>query len=239
MRREADRYLVRDPTFGDEVWLSRRAVDDETSGNFLIRSGALGPGWRTLSEAEGQAIWGSGYSAVQNPQYQGPVPCECPSCPMASYGLQQMLVALYVEDTPVSYTPPRGPAVQFTVSYNEREVFQPQNFYYSNLGAKWTFGWISYVEDDPETVGQTVNVYLRGGGQETYTGYNPVTQSYAPSFRTQALLTRVADGGSPLGYHYEKRLSNGSVEVFAQPDGSLAFPRRCSSPSSGTRRGNP
>jgi hypothetical protein len=60
-----------------------------------------------------------------------------------------MMVSLNITDTPVGYSPPRGPRADFLVTYNQRESFQPGNFAYSNLGPKRTFDWLSYVEDDP------------------------------------------------------------------------------------------
>jgi hypothetical protein len=37
-----------------------------------------------------------------------------------------MVVSLNILDTPVWYTPPRGPAPRFTVTYSQREAHQPQ-----------------------------------------------------------------------------------------------------------------
>jgi len=44
-----------------------------------------------------------------------------------------MLVSLNINDKPVGYSPPVGPAVRFMVRYNQREAYQPSNFAYSNL----------------------------------------------------------------------------------------------------------
>src|SRR5262249_51211367 len=53
LRREGDRYLLEDPTFGNTVWATRQALDQETSGYFLIPSGPLPKGWRTVEVKEG------------------------------------------------------------------------------------------------------------------------------------------------------------------------------------------
>ena len=68
---------------------------------------------------------------------------------MAVPSVHLMLVSLNIVDEPVGYAPPAGPAVRFTVRYNQRDAFQPANFMYSNLGPKWTFDWLSYITDDP------------------------------------------------------------------------------------------
>lgn len=37
VKEENGRYLIQDATFGEEIWVSRRALDDETSGYMLVR----------------------------------------------------------------------------------------------------------------------------------------------------------------------------------------------------------
>src|SRR2546422_2392076 len=62
---------------------------------------------------------------------------DCPSCHgMARYSVHSMLVSLNIQDTPLSYSPPRGHAIDFTVTYNQKESQQPATFNYSNLGPK-------------------------------------------------------------------------------------------------------
>ena len=56
-----------------------------------------------------------------------------------------MLVSLNINDEPVGYAPPVGPPVKFMVRYNQRDMGQPGNFLYSNLGPKWTFDWLSVM----------------------------------------------------------------------------------------------
>ncbi len=223
LRQEGGKYLLKDPTFDTEMWVSQKAVDDEASGYFLIQAGTLSAGWKPVSADEGDTVWGKGSPSGINQQWSGPPSTtSCP--PMAVYAFQRLLAALYVMDAPVGYSPPIGPPIEFRVSYNQRDVFQPQLFYYSNLGPKWTFDWISYVEDDPDTPAQTVNVYLRGGGQDTHKAYDPATGTFAPGFRTHAVMTRLADPGGAVSY--QRELPDGSKEIFSQPDGSFAFPRK-------------
>jgi hypothetical protein len=111
---------------------------------------------------------------------------------LALASIKQMLVSLTLTDTPIWYTPPKGPAVEFTAWYNQREAFQPQTFSYSNLGQKWTFNWLSYITDDPTNASAPIETYMRGSGVDKSTGYSPSTQSYAPTVRYQAIVTRTA-----------------------------------------------
>src|SRR4029453_16695899 len=45
VRQEGDRFLIQDPTFGEDLWLTRKALDDETSGYYVIPQGPLPSGW--------------------------------------------------------------------------------------------------------------------------------------------------------------------------------------------------
>src|SRR5260370_1095847 len=139
---------------------------------------------------------------------------------MATYTAHAMLASLNIEDTPIRYTPPRGPAINFTVTYNQRESQQPQTFSYANLGPKWTFNWLSYVTDDPGNTSANATVYVPGGGVEVYSGFDSVSQSYQPDPQSHAVLVRTAPAT------YEKRFPDGSKQVFSLSDGSSSFPRK-------------
>ena len=88
-------------------------------------------------------------------------------------------VSLSLTDTPVGYIPPVGPAVQFTVRYRQRDNQFSSTFNYSNFGLKWTFDWLAYIVDDPATPQADVTYYMRGGGNRTFTGFDPTTQTFA------------------------------------------------------------
>lgn len=111
-----------------------------------------------------------GWNLKPNDVKQGGDACPA-SFGMARYAAHSMLASLNVEDTPIWYSPPRGPAIPFTVTYNHREIKQPQSFTYSNLGPKWTFNWLSFVTDDPNNLAANAALYRGGGGSEIYTGF--------------------------------------------------------------------
>ena len=106
-------------------------------------------------------------------------------------------------------------------------------FTYSNLGPKWTFDWMSYIEDDPGDSRATVFLYPRGGGQETY-GYDDDLGVYERHIRTRGDLERISD--DPIAYRL--RLPDGSTETYAYPDGASSFPRRVFLTESMDARGN-
>jgi RHS repeat-associated protein len=227
-----ERYLVQDPTFGGELWVSRKALDEEASGYVLVPQGPLPARWRPVSAEESATVWGKGYTYDNNNQYQtstevtqggsaGGPPGTCE--PMAQYRIHSMIVALNITDEPVGYSPPVGGSVAFQVSYHQREVFQPQVPAYGNLGPKWTYDWLAFVEDnpDPTHLNDPVNAYLRLGGQETY-AVNPATGLYAPHARSRAVVVRTSQ--TPITY--ERRLPDGSIELYAQSDNAPAVPRK-------------
>src|SRR5436190_293639 len=147
---------------------------------------------------------------------------QCPETapdPMARYSVHSMLVSLNIEDRPLRYTPPRGPAIDFIVTYNQKEGQQPAVFHYSNLGPKWTFGWLSYITDDPSAQLATTAVYVPGGGAEIF-AFDYSTQTFQTDPQSHAALVKT--GASS----YERRLPDGSKQVFAITDGAVSYPRR-------------
>src|SRR6266852_2688468 len=190
VKEENGRYLIQDPTLppatSGEQWLSPEVLDSEGSGYYLVPQGPLPDGWSPVNEAEGSAIWGRGPTQNNVDYATGEGQTKAGLCPpsdqnkakgMAQYSLLAMLVGLTITDTPVSYNPPRGPPINFRVTYSQREAYQPALFNYSNLGPKWTFNLMSYITDDPNNPNANISLYLRGGGSEFYTNFNPTTQS--------------------------------------------------------------
>jgi len=221
VQKQGSRYLLQDPTFGEELWISKDAIGDESSGAFLIPGSKPPAGWRTLNDDEATGIWGKGLSNGPDTNAWGPpTNCNCPPG-MAGYSLHKLTTNIQISDHPIQIHSAVGPSVDFTLSYNNREVFQPQIPYYGNFGSKWTHSLFAWIEDDPNNANQTLHYYRRGGGREPHL-YNAGTGQFSPHFQTRAVVTRVSS--NPI--RYERKASDGSVEVFAQPDGGFAFPRK-------------
>jgi RHS repeat-associated protein len=222
VRQEGDRYLLQDPTFGNDVWVTREALETETSGYYLIPHGELAHGWRAVEAQEGETVWGKGQTADNDPGPHGPNDPASPTgpCPkgMAVSRVHLMLVSLNINDEPVGYAPPVGPAVRFMVRYNQRDAFQPSNFSYSNLGPKWTFDWLSYITSNPNS--GNVTYYIMGGGTRTFSNFDGIAQTYPFHQFDQTKLSRI----SPDTY---KMLSpDGTQKVFSKSDGSLGTMRK-------------
>jgi RHS repeat-associated protein len=221
VRREGDRYLLQDPTFGNSSWATKQALEAETSGYFLIPPGPLPKGWRTVDAAESGTIWGKGQTGGNDPKNTTPndprtasQPCSFNQPPMAVPSILLMLVSLNLVDEPVGYSPPVGPVVRFTVRYNHRDAFQPANFTYSNFGPKWTSDWISYITDSPDHSTNAVYYYARGGGTRSFPN-GPGYEKY-----DQTLLRQL----TPDSYELVSR--DGSKLIFSKSDGSTGSSRK-------------
>lgn len=55
---------------------------------------------------------------------------------MPTYSVNPMLIGLVLHDTPLSYRPPKGPAIDFQITYNQKDTDQPSSFTFGNLGPK-------------------------------------------------------------------------------------------------------
>jgi RHS repeat-associated protein len=196
---------------------------------FVVPSELAAVGDAPLTPEDAANTWGRGYapqtdprgSTVRNPHTPGTCPTN--SCfGMLGYRIDLMMVSVRLEDTPLRYAPPVGPGVDLTIGYNQRESHQPATFTYTNLGPKWTLNWLSYVVDDPTIPSAPAGVFLPGGGQDPFGGYNGSTGAYAQDTRTRTTLMRVSS--DPV--RYERHQPDGSIEVFGQTDGAVGSARR-------------
>jgi RHS repeat-associated protein len=219
-------YHLKDPTFGTDLWVSRAALESEGSGYFLIPKTGSAAGLRRVSMDEAAGIRGMGntgsnMASATRPGDDKAKPGGC-NQGMCGYNFTEMVVSLNLNDTPVGYAPPIGPAVFATLTYNQREAGQPANFSYFNVGPKWTLNWLSFIQDDPAVPGASVSRYVAGGGSVSYAGYNSGTGAFTADRKDGSVLVRTQ--ANPITY--ERRLADGGVEVYAQANGAGSYPRR-------------
>lgn len=207
------------------MFLSTKAVDTQSDSYFLIPAEkAANPpaGWSVISEDEAKNVWGKGVAGQRFPNVTGPdAPHSCmnshlcyPECDkkgMAKASALSMNATLNIQDTPLSYSPPVGPNMDFHLNYAHLEAAQPTTFTFTNLGQNWTFNWLSYLTVDPTSSVATVRI--RGGGSEVFTP-NGTTGLYPPDFMSQATLVSMGGGV------YQRQLADGAIEVFNQADTS-------------------
>jgi YD repeat-containing protein len=216
-------YLLQDPTFQNDTWVSPRALEAETTGYFLVPPGPLPAGWRPVSADEGARVWGKGQIALKDQTsttpYDYKAPCTPPMPGMAVATVSMMLCSLNIQDNPVGYLPPVGPAIRFVATYNQYESGQPANFSYSNLGQKWTFNWLAYLTDDPGNPYADVTYYTDGGGTLSFTDFDAISNSFAPETKSQTILTRTSSNS------YALLFPDGSKSIFALPTASSGTSR--------------
>jgi YD repeat-containing protein len=204
-------------------------------------------GWREIASVEAGNVWGKGSTngnppgipGAQDPQADPgnspgpdsppggpdspqPSPPQPPqNCPMCSYNIGESTVSLTLSDTPVGYSPPIGPSAKTQISYNQRADSQPANFSFFNVSQKWTLNWLSYVTDDPTNPGASVSRYIAGGGAYYYSGYQGGTGQFTAQNNDGSILVLASQ--TPVTYR--RQMGDGSVEVYAQSDGSAGYPR--------------
>jgi YD repeat-containing protein len=242
------RYRLDDPAFGYSVWMSAEVLAAETSALAFVPGAEVPEGWRDAGEREASEVRGRS-CPPGGPDNEGPC-ANCgpagagggggggnrgnggggPNYGMPGYWFSTINAGLMISDVPLSYRPPRGPAVEFGLVYSSRDLLLPQTFTFGNLGAGWFGDWLSYAEEQPASCGiifngcapERVSVLLRSGGLEQYMGAPDTNGAYPTHYRQRATLYRVSS--SPI--RYERRLADGTVEVFGLADTAPAGQRR-------------
>lgn len=239
------RFHIRDSVFdGSDMWVTQAALDEETTGYFLVPKDVTGdPGWQQLGASDALKVWGKGPTSAtrigdagdpnaSDPDPDSPLPNSpwlglsrpgsSGECPLCVYNIKESSVSVSLSDTPVGYEPPIGPSMKVRISYNQREDSQPQNFNFYNVSPKWSLNWLSYVTDDPTNAGANVSRFLSGGGSFVYKGFDAGTRRFAAQDDDGSILVLASQ--APV--EYRRLLRDGSVEIYTQSDGATAYPRR-------------
>jgi YD repeat-containing protein len=232
IKRVGDAVVVQDPTFGLDSFIPGAAVDAESSGFFLVPEGSLPKGWSAVTASESAAVWGKG--AVP-PSGNPPPPCvaptldpckkkTCSSPGMATYDVDPSRINLLLHDTPLSYVPPRGPAVDFTIHYSAREVPESAVAEHTHLGPKWNVNFLSYLVDNVARplattgsgsgpiYGTQATVYGPGGGSLRFVMPDTANAVSSGHRLTRSTLSRQGDSG------YELQNPDGSKRVYGLPN---------------------
>jgi hypothetical protein len=128
---------------------------------------------------------------------------------MATANAFSLQATLNIQDHPLGYQPPVGPAIDFKANYNHLEANMPTSFTFTNLGQDWTFNWVSYL-----TVSAgTATLRLPGGGSETYT-VAALNVPSTPDPLSQAVLVNTGTNA------FQRIMPDGSMLVYNQADTS-------------------
>ncbi|HTB81290.1 MAG TPA: RHS repeat-associated core domain-containing protein [Opitutaceae bacterium] len=239
---------LEDPTFGKPYTASTAALDAEASGYFLIPAGPLPPGWTPVGEAEGDNVWGKGIatdnddSRDRDYDYSTPPSGDSGGCGMPVASATLMICSLKLADAPLFYSPPKGPSVTFSLTYNQREAGQPTTYTFGNVGNLWTYGWLSYVNEvrsvagtdgngNPNSYTYAPTVHLMGGGSESYSASDntpaPVLSSWDFSYQADSRAHLVK---TDVNTYVQTNL-DGSSFVYGFPSGTNYFLTKVIDPS--------
>ena len=226
---ERDSYKIDDPALGEVYFLTQSVLDKEASGYMLVAS-PLNDSLAAVGAAEAEHIKGAGDTPnlergrvrVADTKVGG----DCNGKGMAGYSFHPLSCNLNITDTPIGYAPPRGPAVNLTVTYNYfDDSFVSYNNWvipYSNLGTFWNFNWLSYVDDPSATAAK--QVYVPGGGTETYTFTTGSAVESDKQGLSQTKLVRTFNAGHVT--KFERVFPDGSKQVYAQANNDNLDPTR-------------
>jgi RHS repeat-associated protein len=217
-------YFLEDRPMQFQGWVSLQALEAQASGYFLIPSGSLSPGWRAVSDQEGNQIFGrdglhggeaTGQGATgDSPQTGGDGGCGG----MPTYTFFPQIAALRVQDTPAGYRPPVGPAVFPQIAYNDLDDSKPVGPpTFSNVGRIWSINWVAYIDyvAPPYLPNNMLTVHVPGGGVEIYS-FDNQTGVFGPNDRSFATVAALGSNT------FTRILPDGSQEVYNTPDNAAA-----------------
>ncbi len=213
IKNEGNRFLMVDSVFEQRIWMSMDAVDDESSGYFLVPEGNLPRGWQTVGLEEANNVWGKGPSYTGSYNHQGADGMYVNTCPivppgMAQYNVNAMLASLTVFDTPLAYAPPRGPAIKFSVTYDQYDI-NDWDYALGDMGPNWIPSYLSYASGG----GSSVEIFTRGGGKESYTLGVPNPDSQA-IVQGVGVTNQITPTETVVYLNYVRYLSDGSKETY-------------------------
>lgn len=157
-------FLVEDPTFRTEIWMDSSALEEESSGYFLIpKSVTLPAGWRYANRQEASQVFGKGLSESVDDDSGSdpcPLPPECceqgpaPSgtggegdypCGMPTWRVQEPNINLEVSDIPMAYNAAFGPDFVLKLKWRQRNR-SSVNYNYGHFGDSWECDLLAWVD---------------------------------------------------------------------------------------------
>jgi RHS repeat-associated protein len=131
------------------------------------------------------------------------------SCPqpegMAYYLVDLKGPSLRITDRPLGYSAPYGPGTRVILNYNSNDASALPFPRYSNLGPRWKFNFVQFVELDPIGTQDSLN---KGSGYRGKYDDDGGGQRKSVSGYGHDKLVRLT------AQHYEHRLTDGTVESY-------------------------
>ncbi len=201
--REANgQLLLKDPTFGHDLWITAKTLDREASGYFLVPAATpLPSGWSRADITETAQLFGKGFTALNggntggvDHKVGGLCQSDRGSLAMATYRFHTLAASLHIEDTPVGYDAAYGPDVRVQVAYNQREAGQPTAIDFTNFGPQFVSNWVSYAQN-----GSFIDLKMGGGGSAVITPI-PIPGTFPGNPQTGEIFTQLTTNTFKLTY---------------------------------------
>jgi YD repeat-containing protein len=216
-----DSCLVADSTMGAPVrrQLQKDTILDEASGYYLARPDDAH--LVAVPDAQAARVYGRGQTSTNDGDATSAddhqVGGDCArGVGAVSYGVHSLLVSLYVRDTPLTFMPARGPAMELQLAYSQRDISWPQDPRVTNFGPGWNCRWVAWLTERsgaPDSISAKRGL----GGTEHYELSS--SGGYTPERKSQAHAVRHAAGS------YEITSRDGSTRFYNLPS-AQTFPRR-------------
>ncbi|HEY5044081.1 MAG TPA: cysteine peptidase family C39 domain-containing protein, partial [Verrucomicrobiae bacterium] len=210
LEKQGDRYLVSDPTFGNERYLTADVINEEASGDFLIPAAMLTNGWTSIETNQIASIRGMGLpNNINDALDKGCLPGgQCPPCAgMPVWWISEPYINLWMADEPISYLTSRGEPMTLRLSYKQRDSRTQTDGPVVTTG--WNNSWFSYIAlselgdysngSMPVSLAScTVQLYLADGGEVDFAQgqtYDPETRSLLQQIPLNDSLSAAPDNG--------------------------------------------
>jgi hypothetical protein len=140
-------YKVEDPTNGGTKWLTQQEINDEATGYFLIPTHLVDPSWKRVDKSEGALVIGRGSACPPYDDEDGGAQCSnCGCTGMPQWSVSEPYINLWMTDTPITYSPSKGPGITITLNHRQRNPLTPNSK--TSFGDGWHASIISYIEDN-------------------------------------------------------------------------------------------
>ena len=207
-KNEKERLMLFDPQSGRTFHQHLDAFAREWEGIVIVFSDSETlPGVR-LAENEMGSIYGGCCGAPLRTAGLGNPGLGEKACGYPKWMVNKINMNFFVTDTPLWYSPPFGPYVEITLSYNSQSAI----VHHEPFGNKWQFNYGSYLMVD---TGGSVIVVMPDGRRDVYMPDG--VGGYDRPYQVFNTLTKIAEN------HFELRFPDDSVYVYDIPPGTSSL----------------
>ncbi|MBU6303619.1 MAG: hypothetical protein KGS60_18895 [Verrucomicrobia bacterium] len=209
---------VVDPGMKFDSWVAPETLRAEGSGYFVVPGDETPEGFAPVDDATAKTVFGR--HCVHG--YEDEKPNECPptkaggnatKCGMTTYAFDSFQPGIYLEDTPIAYSPPYGPGVSFTLNYDQRALEIDTFKAYGGFGTRWSHPYRSVIKITGTGTNPTVSL-IRGDGSFAIYTYNTAAAAYKGRYADMPQLVRLTSTQGGPGY--QLTYTDGSKLLFTR-----------------------